>query len=310
MEDLRLKRKLIELGQLTTWSRRGREAPALMQSSALFLLQHILQITGLYSRGEHNARNPVIRPIHFTFATLPKVFHRFKILHLSDLHIDGLADLAEGISKRIREIGEVDLCVLTGDYRFKLNGSCYELYPCMEKILSGIQARYGIVGILGNHDSAEEVPMLEKMGVRMLVNEALPIQKQNQSLWLIGVDDPHYYGCDDLLLALRNVPEQAFKILLVHTPELIAEAENQQVNLYLCGHTHGGQICLPLLGPLVTQTSCPRRYTGGKWQYKSLKGYTSFGVGCSGLPVRFFCPPEIGIIELCCLDTPGDTGKP
>jgi len=130
------------------------------------------------------------------------------------------------------------------------------------------------------------------------------LRRDRESAWVIGLDDPHYYGCDDLPAALRDVPSEAFKILLVHTPEIIKEAEEYGVDLYLCGHTHGGQICLPLIGPIVINANCSRAYARGVWKYKNLQGYTSPGVGTSGVPVRFFCPPEIGLIELRCVHHP------
>jgi hypothetical protein len=302
MEDLRLKRKLIELGHLQTWKRRGRSSFQQRKSLTIPLLQAILSLTGLHARGEENARSPLIKEIRFEFDTLPEAFYGFKILHLSDIHADGFPGLAESVYERIRDL-EVDLCVLTGDYRFDTKGPCHNIYPQMEKILAGVQARHGIVGILGNHDWAEQVPELERLGIRMLVNEAFEVQNGHDSLWLIGLDDPHYYGCDDLPVALREVPDHAFKILLVHTPEVLADADHHGIHLYLCGHTHGGQICLPFLGPLVVKTNSPRRYTRGVWQYRNVKGYTCAGVGCSGVPVRFFCPPEIGLIELHCTRT-------
>jgi len=158
-----------------------------------------------------------------------------------------------------------------------------------------------VIGILGNHDVYEEVPALEGLGVKMLINQALELRSGEESIWIIGVDDPHFYGCDDLPAALKDVPPEALKILLVHTPELIKEAEESGVDLYLCGHTHGGQICLPFLGPLIINANCPRAYARGLWTYKTLRGYTSPGVGTSGVPVRFFCPPEIGLLELRCV---------
>ena len=163
-----------------------------------------------------------------------------------------------------------------------------------------VKARLGVVGILGNHDVSEEVPALERLGVRMLINEALEVRRGRESAWVIGVDDPHYYGCDDLPTALRAVPSDAFKILLVHTPELIQEAAAAGVDLYLCGHTHGGQVCLPVIGPLLINANCSRAYARGVWQYHTLQGYTNPGVGTSGVPVRFWCPPEIGLVELRC----------
>jgi hypothetical protein len=298
MEDLQLKRKAIELGQLKTWSRRGK--PSYFQDLCLrtSLLQAGLRLLGLYSRGERNARQPVVKYLRFSFDTLPETFSGFKILHLSDLHADGLPGLAESICERIRDL-EVDVCVLTGDYRFRTSGPCYGVYANMERILARVNARHGIVGILGNHDWAEMIPEFERMGVTMLVNESLELRHGSQSIWLLGVDDPHYYGCDDLSRALLEIPGDAFKILLVHTPELIEEAACNGIHLYLCGHTHGGQICMPFIGPLITNANCSRKYARGVWQHKQVKGYTSAGVGCSGVPVRFFCPPELVLIELC-----------
>ena len=88
--------------------------------------------------------------------------------------------------------------MLTGDYRYKACGPSHDVYPHMEKILAAINARYGIVGVLGNHDSLEKVPVLERLGVTMLMNQSLPVSHGGDTIWLVGLDDPHYYGCDDL----------------------------------------------------------------------------------------------------------------
>lgn len=300
MTDLHQKRHLIEQGQLTSWSRRGRGAFTVEYVPFhRAILQTLFRLHWLRSRGERNARNAVVRTLRFTFDDLPPALCGFTILHLSDLHADGLSGLTEALAARLQDL-HVDLCVLTGDYRYRVSGPSHHVYPNMEKILAAINARYGVVGILGNHDAAEKVPVLEGLGVTMLVNQAHEVRHADASLWLVGLDDPHYYGCDDLPGALRSVPEDSFKILLVHTPELVEEAEASGIHLYLCGHTHGGQICLPLLGPIISGTNCARRFISGAWQHKRLQGYTSPGVGVSIVPVRFFCPPEIGVIELRC----------
>jgi uncharacterized protein len=300
MKDPLHKRQLIERGLLKTWSKRGRGSWRVDKHRALCaLLRVALRLTGLRRRGEQNALTPVIRQIRLTYDNLPEGFCGLKILHLTDLHADGLMGLDDAIRACLKGL-EVDLCVMTGDYRFEVRGPCHDIYPPMERIIKSVKARLGVVGILGNHDVSEEVPALERLGVRMLINEALELRRGRDSAWVIGVDDPHYYGCDDLPAALRRVPAEAFKILLVHTPELIKEAEAYGVNLYLCGHTHGGQVCLPLIGPIITNANCPRAYARGLWRYKTLQGYTSPGVGASGVPVRFLCPPEIGLIELRC----------
>jgi len=300
MDDLQRKRLLIEQGQLSHWARRGRGAFTVEHVPFhRLMLRTLCRVTWLRCRGEHNARNAVVRTLRLAFDSLPPAFCGFTILHLSDLHADGLAGLTESLGERLHNL-EVDLCVLTGDYRYRSHGPCHDVYPHMEKILASVHARSGIVGVLGNHDAAEKVPQLERLGVTMLVNQALELCQGGDTIWLVGLDDPHYYGCDDLPGALRGVPEETFKVLLVHTPELLAEAEASGVDLYLCGHTHGGQICLPFLGPLIWGAHCPRRYVRGAWKYKRMQGYTSAGVGVSVVPVRFFCPPEIVLIELCC----------
>src|SRR5215813_4068726 len=284
MENFQQKRRLIEQGQLTSWERRGRGAFTVEHVPFhRTLLQTVFRIGWLRALGERNARNAVVRTLRFTFDSLPSAFCGFTLLHLSDIHADGLSGLSEHLSRRLQDL-QVDVCVLTGDYRYKLHGASHNVYPHMEKILASINARSGIVGILGNHDSLEKVPVLERLGVTMLVNQSLPVS----------------HGCDDLPGALHGVPEEVFKVLLVHTPELVAEAETHGINLYLCGHTHGGQICLPWLGPVISGANCPRRYVRGAWRHKRMQGYTSAGVGVSVVPVRFFCPPEIVLIELRC----------
>jgi predicted MPP superfamily phosphohydrolase len=237
------------------------------------------------------------RRVEFFFDNLPEAFEGFTMLHVSDLHIYGLTGLAVILRTRLQSF-DVDLCVLTGDYRCRTYWSCHQVYTQMEHLLAGIQSRCGTVGVLGNHECFDLVAAFESMGLRILINESLTLQRDDQRIWLAGVDDPHYFGCSDVSLALANVPPNAFKLLLVHTPEIYAEAVRADVDLYLCGHTHGGQICLPWIGPIETHASCPRRYTRGRWQHGPMQGYTNVGCSASGVPVRFFCPPELGLITL------------
>jgi hypothetical protein len=262
-----------------------------------FLLRTTLQITGLYQQGCANALRPEIRHLRLEFPDLPHGLDGFRILHLADLHIDGMDGLAEVLAAQVAVL-PVDLCVLTGDYRFEVYGPCDEVYRRMRVVLGAIRAHHGVVGILGNHDSAEIAVQLEELGVRMLINEAVAVGPADGMLWLIGVDDPHYYGCDDLAQALETVPANAFRLLLAHTPEMFDEAARSGIHLYLTGHTHGGQICVPRIGPLLLYAECPRTYTRGHWRHNGMQGYTSAGVGCSMLPVRYSCPPEIAVIEL------------
>jgi len=168
----------------------------------------------------------------------------------------------------------------------------------LRQVVQAINASDGILGILGNHDCIEIAPDLEDCGIVMLINEAVSVRRGSQTLSVAGVDDPHYYQCHDLEKAFRDVAPHDFSILLAHSPEIIYSINGQKIDLCLCGHTHGGQICLPRIGPVFTHCHTPRRYISGLWRYGDTVGFTSRGAGSSGLPVRFNCPPEIVMLTL------------
>jgi hypothetical protein len=228
---------------------------------------------------------------------LPPAFDGFQILHLSDLHIDGVDGLTETLAPVLGAL-RPDVCVMTGDYRFEDDGPTDGVYPRMRSIVSSISAKRGIFAILGNHDVSEIAFALDEMGIQMLVNEAIEISQGGASLWLAGLDDSFDYRCDDLPGTLESVPPSAFKILLSHSPDLYVEAAKRDIQVYLCGHTHAGQIRLPKIGSLRHNSPCPKGFSYGYWTHGGMQGYTSPGIGCSALPVRYNCPPEIVVIEL------------
>jgi predicted MPP superfamily phosphohydrolase len=279
------------------WKQAHKDSLILRDRIARQILRAALKIAGIYSRGARNALQPVVRRLRLRFHDLPDSFDGFRILHLTDLHIDGVDGLAEVVAERIAGL-HTDLCVMTGDYRYEVEGPCDAVYPRLRTILSSVQAQHGVLAVLGNHDESDMAGEIENLGVRMLVNEAVDIRRGEDHLWVIGVDDPHCYGLDDLDGALEGVPADGFKVLLAHSPEIFEEAAAAGVHLCLCGHTHAGQIRLPMIGGILTNADCPRYYTHGVWQNGSVVGYTSAGVGCSMLPVRYNCPPEIALIEL------------
>lgn len=262
------------------------------------LLKSVLQLTGLYPRGCRNALSPVVKDLILRFEDLPPALEGFRILHMSDFHVEGTPGLAEALVPVLRETA-ADVCVLTGDYRFEDHGSCEPVFPIMREIVSSIRSRLGTFAILGNHDSSEMALRLEdEVGVRMLVNEAVAVGPSSAPLWLIGVDDPFDYRTHDLKAALKCVPENGFSVLLAHAPEIYEEAARADIRLYLSGHTHAGQIRLPLLGAIRHNANCPKSLAYGHWKHGGMQGYTTAGVGCSSLAVRFGCPPEIVLLEL------------
>lgn len=256
-----------------------------------------LRATGLYGIGVRNSLKPIVRELVLTFPALPPALDGFRILQISDIHIDGVDGLTEVLVPMLSPL-RPDLCVLTGDYRFEIEGDCMEVYRRMRPIVASVRARHGIYGILGNHDVAEMAFALEEMGVVMLQNDAREICEGKSSFWLIGVDDPFDFRCDDLPAALSSVPEDAFRLLLAHSPDIYDEAAELGIHLYLSGHTHAGQIRFPIVGALRHNSDAPKAYTAGLWKHKEMHGYTTAGIGCSMLPIRYNCPPEVAMIEL------------
>ena len=256
------------------------------------ILKFILQFLGLLNQGMLNAIDYKVEEATLHFNNLPNSFQNFRILQLSDIHVDGITDNGKRLREKISEI-DFDLCVITGDFRFLTFDDYENALIRMEELVGSLQCEHGILGVLGNHDFIEMVPRLEDMGIRMLLNEAVPIRRKDETIWIAGVDVPNFYEVHDLTKVFKEIPENAFKILLAHSPELIVDAARFMVDYYLCGHTHGGQICLPGGIPIITNTTCPRKYVSGSWKYEKMAGHTSRGTGSSGLAVRFFCPPEI-----------------
>ena len=155
-----------------------------------------------------------------------------------------------------------------------------------------------IYGVLGNHDTIRMVPGLEDMGIQMLLNENQAIERDSQRIYLAGIDDAHYYRVDNIEKAATGIPFGTFSILLSHTPEVYQPASYADFSLLLCGPTHGGQICLPGRIPITLDSVLPRHMGAGQWKYRDMIGYTSVGAGCSIVPVRFNCPPEITLHRL------------
>lgn len=261
------------------------------------LMAFFFKSTGLYSHGVRNALQIKLRQETFSFSSLPRTFDGFRILLLTDLHLDGLDELTDVVVDNIKDL-EVDLCLIGGDIRMEVYGPIAASLRRLRRLVGYIRSRHGVFGVLGNHDCIEMVPDFEEAGVLMLVNDFQEIKRQNERIWLVGIDDPHYYRVHDLDMAFRGVPAEDFKIFLAHSPEAYFEAAVFKPQLYLCGHTHGGQICLPGKGPLYTNSRAPRFTAAGKWEHNGMKGYTSRGVGASGVPLRFNCPGEISLITL------------
>jgi predicted MPP superfamily phosphohydrolase len=259
------------------------------------IIEGVLRLSRTYWRGRANAAGVRLRHNHVFSARLPAAFEGFTILHLSDLH----ADMSAGaIAETIRIVADLpyDICVLTGDYRGRTYGP---FLPCLRTMLQLCKVLRGdTYGVLGNHDTIRMVPDMERMGIRMLLNEHASICRGDSRIALAGIDDAHFYRVDNIEKATAGIDPDIFSILLSHTPETYRQASHAGFDLLLAGHTHGGQICLPGGVPIILQSALPRRLGRGPWEYRGMVGYTSVGAGSCGVPVRFNCPPEITLHHL------------
>ena len=264
------------------------------------LVPKLLAVSGLSSIARRQACDIRLNYNDLKIVNLPSSFNGYKLLHISDPHFNANEQLTDNLIDKINQ-ATYDICVLTGDYRYRSFGPLDAVLTGLERLNSAIDSN--IVAILGNHDPLSVVPEMEALGMNVLLNENMLISKNNESIVLAGVDDPSYYKTHDLskTLILNNAPstdEAVCTLLLAHSPNIIEQASKHGVNAYLCGHTHGGQICLPGGIPILKDSAIPRWCIAGKWHYENMVGYTSVGCGVSVAEARFFCPPEITVHTL------------
>ncbi len=264
-------------------------------------IEPILRYSGLLAWGRHQALQLRYQHQCLALPSLPKAFDGYRILQLSDLHIDALPGLEQHLCAFLQGI-EVDLCVWTGDYRKRLFADAGSVLTSMQHIMAQVQSKDGHVLVFGNHESSDLLAGFEALGFQVLCNETMQLQRQGQTLLCTGVDDTLDFASAAIEQAVRQTPEQA-KLLLTHAPDdwLAGLAVEHAYAAYLCGHTHGGQICLPNGRVVVSRAACSHAMARGLWQRGSMLGYTCSGIGVSRIPVRFFCPPELPVFQLCCV---------
>ena len=249
-----------------------------------------------YERGFQNAGRIVLNQISIEVSNLPAAFESYKILHITDLHLDSLAGVEDTICELI-DGKTFDLCLFSGDYTREMAGPFEHILNRVKKIVDAVDARDGVCAVLGNHDTHRMSEAFEKMGITFLINETVSIYRGKEKIAVTGLDDPHLYLTDQAVEALHT-PNDGFKIALVHSPELYDVAADCGFDLYLCGHTHGGQICLPSGTPLVTHLKHGRQFFRGLWKHAEMTGYTNPGAGVVSLPLRYNTQSEIALITL------------
>lgn len=263
----------------------------------LNMFERLLRLTGFWKTGNRNAKNIQVRHLELFFANLPAAFDGYRILHLTDLHIDKFPGLEEAILDAVDGL-KIDLCAMTGDFRADDDGPYEQIMAPMQRLADAIDAPDGIFAVLGNHDDHHLGLALERrLGIQLLANETTTLQRSNSSIHITGADDVNRFYTADAAQIFDTAPT-GFSVALVHSPEMAEEASRGGQSLYLCGHTHGGQVCLPGGKPLVTHLNRNKDLASGSWKMGNMQGYTSPGAGVSGPPVRFFSRGEVTVVEL------------
>src|SRR5438067_4533958 len=170
----------------------------------------------MYQTGCRNAEN--IQLTHNIIeSTLPPTFDGFTILKISDLHVEMNPSIVERLTILLPSLC-YDLCVITGDYRARSCGPYEAALEGVAKLCSFLKEP--VYGVLGDHDTIYMLPGLEKLGIRMLMNESVEIMRGEDAIYLAGIDDAHRFQAADISKAVARIPHSAFSILLSHTPEV------------------------------------------------------------------------------------------
>jgi len=245
---------------------------------------------------------------HRTFAVrnLPDAFVGFRFVQISDIHLTEYTE-AWFLEEMVRQVNALspELVLITGDFvsrgprefpvAWKAAGVCAE-------ILSGLTAPQRF-GVLGNHDAAvgasKVITPLADHGTPVLVDSFVQIERGSDTIWLCGTDDAGV-NHPDLDLAVPSFAKHPV-ILMCHEPDfadtLVRHPRFPLVDLMLSGHTHGGQIRLPLVGPLILPPMGVK-YVDGLFRFGHMQLYVNRGIGTVGLPFRLNCPAEITHITL------------
>jgi predicted MPP superfamily phosphohydrolase len=244
-----------------------------------------LRLTPFHARGLRNALDLRLTELELRLPGLPQAFDGYRVLHVSDTHLDTLPAVADAAVPLLKGL-EVDLLALTGDVHGMARHALDLSVEPLARVVDGVRVRDRRLAVLGNHDPVEMVEALERLGFETLVNRSVMLQRGAQSVHITGLDDVHHFYQPAARRALDE-PQDGFRIALVHSAEMADHAAAAGVGLYLCGHTHGGQICLPGGRPIFTQLTRCRYAASGVWRHGAMIGYTSPGLGVSPPTLRF-----------------------
>lgn len=246
-------------------------------------------------------------PVHLTLPNLAPEFHGYRVVQISDIHMgvwmtrDRLMEVVSLVNQH-----QPDLVAITGDF------VTYGVRISIEDLvtpLKALNAPDGVVAVLGNHDYWTNTWLFRQIahesGIIALINDVYTIERVQAVLNIAGVDDL-WKGDPRLDLVLKRLPSTGAAILLVHEPDFAdLSAPTERFDLQLSGHSHGGQIVLPFIGPPILPPDA-RKYPSGLYQVGKMLQYTNRGIGTGRLQIRINCRPEITVFTLASAQVSGD----
>lgn len=257
---------------------------------------------------------PMVEWVTLTLPRLPRAFDGLRVAVIADLHAGARRGGPEGVAEVIQAANHLrpDLVLLPGDV-FHSSDDVGQYMP----LLADLRPRVGAFACLGNHEHGVTLlsrfvgarPGLDlvvwrrlyaEVAVDLLVNESRRLGDRQSRIWLVGVDDS-YSGRASLDAALVRVPRRDFSIVITHSPDLADDPAIGEVDLVVCGHTHGGQVRLPHVGALYTAARRPRERSSGLVTVGETMLYISRGAG-EGIPLRINCPRELTLLTLRCAE--------
>ena len=229
-----------------------------------------------------------------------------RIVQLADLHVERLTPRERALPSLVAGLAP-DLIVLTGDLLSTTYNDDPHALADLRTLLAQLHAPAGIYAVWGNAEvDLPDVlrPLLDELGIVLLENRAVEVGVHDHRLWLMGVScaRDQAAGTAQVRALLADAPADVFTLLLHHTPDLMPHVAPLGVDLYLAGHTHGGQWRLPGFGAILTSSHYWKRYEAGRYHEGQTDLYVSRGLGMEGFGTpraRFFCPPEVVSVTLC-----------
>ena len=240
-----------------------------------------------------------IEKISLEIKNLPPSFKGLKIIQLSDFHSKNFGKMEARILASLKTLNP-DFIFITGDivdWTTKDLDSCKAFWQKLSESYPG-----KIFGVLGNHEHRNLKfktikSLLDESGIKILINESVELERGGQFIYLVGVDDPHLKH-DDVEKAMQGVKIGMSKIMIAHSPEILRNIKDKNIDLVLTGHTHGGQINIPFITDFFLPLKYDKKYKKGLFEEDSTLMYVNRGIGTTTFPFRLNSTPEITLITL------------